>query len=235
MMLLFTGCIEIFENLYLNKDGSGRYEVKVDMSALMSQEFKDMMASFSEEEEEEEKEAVEVDSVIWFKDMAADKIKNLDRPEVFEKASLKIQMSDSKELMIMTTVVEFTKIEDIDYFNKHSASMMEGMGDGGAMGLGNSGMMPQAMELFKLKGRKLTRMDSKPGGGDLVEGEDMEMMSMMLADAVYTTTYHLPGAVKKTSIPGARIDGKKVIVENNLIELINGNSRQDGTIKFKRK
>jgi hypothetical protein len=234
--LTFTGCIEIFENFYLNKDGSGRYEVSMDMSALMSQEFKDMMASFSEEAEEEDKEPVEVDTAINFASIDPDKVRKLSRPEVFENATLHIEMSDSKERMVMTTTVNFKTIEDIDYFNKHSADIMENMGDGGGLGISSGGMLPQATKLFSLKGRKLTRANADPGGGNLMDGGgDMEMVRMMMSDAIYTTTYHLPGQVKKTSIPGARVEGSQVIVENDFLELLEGNVRQDGTIQFKRK
>ncbi|MEL6867274.1 MAG: hypothetical protein AAFP19_22805, partial [Bacteroidota bacterium] len=34
--LVFTGCIDIIEEITMKKDGSGQYQLKIDMSGLMA-------------------------------------------------------------------------------------------------------------------------------------------------------------------------------------------------------
>ena len=48
--LLFTGCIDIVEEVFINKDGSGKYLVTMDMSSLMGPEMKGMMQEMMQQE-----------------------------------------------------------------------------------------------------------------------------------------------------------------------------------------
>ena len=90
----------------------------------------------------------------------------------------------------------------------------------GMMGGGLSGMMPGGA-LFELGKKSLKRLPT-PKPDELMDGEEMDMAKMFLSTAEYKTIYHFPGRVKKTTIPGAQIDGNTVTVVTSLVEVMEG-------------
>jgi hypothetical protein len=61
------------------------------------------------------------------------------------------------------------------------------------------------------------------------------MTRMFMEEAVYKTTYILPGNVKSSSIKNSVISGNTVSVEHRLLGVIDDESIVKGTIKFKKK
>ncbi|MBK7408398.1 MAG: hypothetical protein IPL49_16915 [Saprospirales bacterium] len=230
--LLFTSCFEILEEVYLKKDGSGTYLYTIDMSAIMDESMKELLASATEEGEANSLDGVEIDSVIYFKDANPQEIAELSRPEVFKRGFMKIQMSDEQDKMVMQFGLDFENVEEIDYFLKNLDKVSSDGMQGGEMGKGLL-LTSKAAEMFSLKGKKLSRLSSPSLGNEEVNDEDMGMLSLFMESATFTTIYHLPGNVKKTTIPGAVIDGKTITVESSLLDLMNGESAQSGWIKFK--
>ncbi|MCB9284423.1 MAG: hypothetical protein H6563_10150 [Lewinellaceae bacterium] len=230
--LLFSSCFEILEEIYLQKDGKGTYLYTIDMSALMDESMKELLASAAAEGEANSLEGVEIDSTIYFRDANPDEIAALDRPEIFKRAFMKIQMSDEQDKMVMQFGLDFEDVGEIDYFLQNLDKVSGGDLQGGEMGKGLL-LTSQAAQMFALKGKKLTRL-ATPDLGEDVNNEDMSMLSMFMESATFTTIYHLPGKVKKTSIPGAVIEGKDVRVESSLLDLMNGEEAPKGWIKFGR-
>ena len=233
---LFTGCIDIVEELYLNADGSGTYTITTDMSAFMSQEMKDLMNAGEENGEEqgqEEEPPIEIDSVLMLKDLNPEAFAALERPEVFKTASMHLIMSDSQEKMIITYQLDFENIDDINYFRQHLAAFSEdeemGMASGG-------GMLPSVdANLFGMKGKKtLIRYAAENSGQEELSEEDLSMMEMMFSDGTYKTIYHFPGKVKSTTIPDAKIEGNTLSLEVPVLDVMKGEAKLDGSIKFKR-
>ena len=232
---LFTGCIDIVEELYLNADGSGTYTITTDMSAFMSQEMKDLMDAGEEEgngEEQEEEPPIEIDSVLMLKDMNPDAFAALERPEVFKKASMHLIMSDSKEKMILSYQLDFDNIDDINYFRQN----LSAFSDDGEMGAASGGMLPSVdATLFSMKGKKtLIRHAAENSGQEELSEEDLSMMEMMFSDGTYKTIYHFPGKVKSTTIPDAQIEGNTLTVETPVLDVMKGEAKLDGSVKFKR-
>ena len=233
----FTGCIDVIEQLFMNKDGSGKYVMTMDMSTIMSEEMRGMIEMMMQQEGAADQNPFgegmpeELDSLFYFKDVNPDAVKKLDRPEVFEKAYMHIQMSQSKELFVMELGLDFKDISDIEYFNS-KISEVAGEQMGGAFGPGMFGGGGNS-KMFGLQGKKLTRYPAS-GSGDLpMSEEEKSMMRMMFMDASYRTEYVFPKKVKKTSMVGAEIEGNKLTLERPLIDVIEGKGDMAGWIKFK--
>ncbi len=233
---LFTGCIDIVEELFLNADGSGTYTITTDMSAFMSQDMKDLLSEGEEEgnDREEEEPPIEVDTVIMLKDLNPEAFAALEKPEIFKAASLHLEMSDSQEKMILTYSLPFKHVDDINYF-RENLSQFTDEGDMG-MATGGAGMLPSVTsKLFGMKGKKtLIRYAQSNEEQEALSEEDISMMEMMFADGTYKTVYHFPGKVKKTTIPNAQINGNVLTVEAPLLDVMKGEAKLDGEIKFKR-
>ncbi|MCB0704223.1 MAG: hypothetical protein KDC34_02895 [Saprospiraceae bacterium] len=228
-LFLFTGCIEILEEIYLNKGGSGKYQIMVDMSALMDESVQDMLGEFGGEEGANSLKGIELDSVINFSDSAADQIKALDRPEVFEGSQMRMAVSDSRDEMVITISMNFKDLSDIEYFSSH-LSEIAGEGIDGGM---STGLIPEGTNYLTLKGKKLTRHAAPEGAMGALSEEELSMAQMFFQGATFTSVYHFPGKVKKTTIPGAEIDGNKVTIVSDMLEVMSQEIDLSGDIQFK--
>lgn len=241
LMLTFTGCIDIVEEIFLNKDGSGKYTMRMDMSGMMGMI---KMMSAMEGMEGEEGEASEgdalknlmtkeaSDSTMYLKDVSPEVLKQFaDNPGFAEKVNMRINADPDESVFFIDFNLDFDNMDDIDYFFKNFdtiASMMsDGEGEGGEMDmLGGMGGANNPMagimggdgltRYFDLKKRTLIRRDAAQGETmeemDDMSAEDKQMMDMMFGDAVYKMTYHFPGKVKKMTNNDATLSADKKTV-----------------------
>jgi hypothetical protein len=238
LMFTMTSCIDIIEEMSLNKDGSGKYVVIMDMSSLMADGMKEMLQGMAQEEDGENAFSdmpSELDTIIYFSN-APDSVKaKFAHPEILKKTVLRTEISDSKELMRMTFSIDFDKVKEIDYF---LADLDKMQGDGGSMPNMGSGLFPTGspdQNLFKLAKRKLIRANPPKSDDLAMEDEEMQMLKMFFAEAKYTTIYHLPGKIKKTTIPNAVVEGKKLTLVTPLMDILEGKANMGGDISYKRK
>lgn len=230
--MLLSGCFDIVEEIFLNKDGSGKYHVTMDMSGLFSDP---MMKGMVEEALKQQSGAdanapLEKDSIIYFKNLpeaadlaAADK-------ELLKNLMMRMTMSESKKQMLVRLEYDFKKIEEVQKMN----AVLQKVGADQQLtgGMPGGGLMSGELAAFTWKKGLLKRLPIKmkaPAAAD----ENMEMMKMFLANADYKTIYHLPGNVKKASIPKATVEGSTVTIINDMLEMMDGKAKLDGEIKFK--
>jgi len=239
----FTGCIEVVEELFLNKDGSGRYTVTMDMSALMEgggirsmlKEFGDLGESSDSLEmgDIDLDEPLEMDTVFTFQDAPDSVREKFDDPELLSRMRMLLQVSEAEETMAFTFEFDFNELEEIGDFYDNLSTMQEENAD--MLGQ-QSGMLPMSQKvLFELKGRTLERLPATETTTEMFSDEEKEFAQMMFAGANYTTIYHLPGKVKKATNPNAKVDGKTVTIAVPMLEVIDGKAALEGTIKFKRR
>jgi hypothetical protein len=225
----FTSCLDVVEEIYLNKDGSGKYTVTIDMSGLFADDFMKSMiqSSLAEQEGMNLSDGFpEMDTVIYFKDLPADQ-KGSD-PAFWNKVTSNIVMSDKQGKFITSINLNFDKASDITYLYQNLDRMGEGNAQLGGLA-GEGGVLPSGVVYTLAKnviGRKSAKVEA-------AEGEEMEMMKMFLGSATHRVVYNLPGNAKKVTIPGAVVKGKTVTVEAPLVDVMEGNAKLDGTIKFK--
>lgn len=235
-ILVFTSCLEMVEEVFLNQDGSGKYMITMDMSELFSDP---MMKSLIEEAAKEEAntaadEELEMDSTMYFRDMPQYAELNQEEQALIKDVVINMMASESKEKMIIEMVFPFQHIDDFAKMGEAMSKMTEEGGTGAAGLMNTPGMGSQGAQ-FVLNKRTLSRLPMPDTKELMGQDENMEMMKMFFESATYTTIYHLPGKVKNTDIPNARVEGKTVTIENNLLDLIEGKIKIDGDIKFKKK
>lgn len=133
-MTTFTGCIDIIEEVFFNKDGSGKYTMRMDMSGMMSMvkmmsEMEEMMPEDEEnaEEEEQEEEAdlgammeQGVDSIMYLKDASADVRQQFDdNPGFVDKVNMRMNVDPDENIFQIDFNLDFANMDDIDYFFKN--------------------------------------------------------------------------------------------------------------------
>ena len=238
-LLLFTGCIDIVEELFLNKDGSGKYSIRMDMSALMADGgLKSMMEGMMEGDSVSAKpdQPMEQDTIMYMSD-APDSIRQrFVHPELMDRMNMRIVMSEKQEKMLFSFNFDFNKVSEINDFLEDMDKMQGGNDKMGALS-GGSGLLPSvngAQKIFAHKKCLFNRYPA-PKNDDSVSEEDMAMAKMMFQGATYKTIYHFPGKVKKVSNKNAVIDGKTVTLETSLADIMDKKADLDMEVKFKKR
>jgi len=223
LSISLTGCFDIEERVTLNKNGTGNYAIKMDMSEVggMIQSFMD---SQSEEGEGGQDMFQSMDSS--FQAMAA-KLRSIEGISNVRKAS---------ENYVFEISYDFDNVDRI--YEAQSALSEEGE----AGGLGASS---ERQFLLNAKKRIFSRLDAPIEdvlGDDFSLGEEDDesgaaMAEMMLKDASYRTVYSFPGAIKKYSNQSAKLsaDGKTMTLELSFLDLMKGNANIGNEIQYKKK
>lgn len=235
LSLLLSGCFNIFEDIQVNNDGSGTYSLKMDMSALISDEFMKGMLQQSIAENEATKgmaDNLEMDTTIYMKDLPASAKNKTGNPAFWDRVQIQLKMSEKSSEFFTTIQLKFQSTDDIAFLYAHIDEVMA-EGSGQATGGFNPNEFLPGGAALKFDKKTLTRLAVAPANPSEEADENMEMMKMMLGEASFTTTYHLPGIVYKVTIPEATFDQKKVTVKNSLLEMMEGKGRVEGQIRFK--
>lgn len=237
-LFFLTGCLEVLEDVYLNADGSGKYQITMDMSKLFSDP---MLKSIIDEQAKKEAGAdmdapLEMDSIMYFRDAPEFNQLNAEDQSLIKDVAIKMNASESEEEMIIQMVFPFKTLDDFAKMGKVMEKLDINKEGGGAAGMMGNGMFGTQGAQFALNKRMLSRLPMPDASKLLGQDEDnLAMMKMFFEGASYTTVYHLPGKVKKTNIPNATVDGKMVTVENNFLDILEGKAKIAGDIKFKKK
>lgn len=236
-LLFLTSCFDIIEELELKRNGSGTYTMTTDLSGLMSDGF--MKQALEEAMKSEggdlNMNLMNMDSSFTFASSPeAASLSAADR-KILEKVVVSMKGSEKEEVLKMGITVNFDSFDDMEKISTVMKKVGEkSEGGGPAAGLMGGGQFSDFSDMFSMKKKKLfSRSATKQPLEGLIEDDMKEMMSMMLAGASYTTIYHMPGKVKKSTIPGAEVDGKTVTVEHAMLDVINQKVKIDGDIKFK--
>lgn len=229
--VLTSGCFNVFEELNLNRDGSGTYSMKMDLSSFISDDFmKGMLQeAINQEEAASSLQDLEQDSLILFKNLPADLKDRTGRPEFWENVTMRIKISDKNDEFYTLMTVKFQDVSDIDFFHQHVSSLLASNGAGGML---PTDIVPGGAS-FRFGKNSITRLSAEAVQDEDMEGEEMEMMKMLMGESKYITTYKLPGAVKKTTIPGAKVSGSTVKVEAGLVSVMEGKGNVSGEIRYK--
>lgn len=238
-LLALTGCFDVVEEVFLNRDGSGKYLITMDMSSMLTDPFmKGMMEeALADQNGGNTAEAeMEKDTMFHFRELGDEVELSAREAALIADAKAKMSMSQKEGKMLVTMEFPFKKVEDLTEIMKIAEKiggddeMGDGLMGGGMMG---GSMMPSGAGIFELKRRKLYRLPAPEMEQASEMDEDMEMMKMFLGTATYKTIYHLPGKVRKTDIPNAEIDGNMVIVESSLLDMMDKKVEVNGMIKFR--
>lgn len=244
--VLVISCMDVEENIQINKDNSGVYSYKIDMSKMM-----EIMAQMSSVSDLKEKVAKIMDSTINLKDL----VDTSSTLSAEDKAALRdgvmlIHLNETDNEMVLTLDFPFKDFAQLNYIKKNALASLNKM-KSLDKALGESGMSPKPGAEDNLAGGM--NFNSFPGN-DIInntysfnaqknslsnirilkdESTDqtasdssmmaMQMMSMMMGELNFKTTITLPAAAKKYSGNKATLspDKKTITFSNTLGNLIN--------------
>jgi hypothetical protein len=233
-VICLTGCFDITETFNIKEDGSGVYEMKMDMSRATS-----MLAMMKQGGKENGKAPEKMDSTFYYKDMV-DTVTTLTPEEktAFKNAygtvhideeegemyvNMTFPFKDAKELAIVQKAINKKGnnplMDVVGKAMKSGAGAPEGMDPmaGGAMGGGkadNKTGLPTSDFVYSLAANSFSRkLNAKPPTQTKAKGKDEEMPAQFkeMMKVNYTTIVNLPRPAKKLSGKGTLSDDKKQV------------------------
>lgn len=228
LSLSLSSCFDVFEDICLNPNGSGEYMLTYDLSALIGlmedPSMKEVMQESLPQDGEDPDAWKLMDSTIT---LTAEELAASGNPEFWKNFSVHIKSDASQNLFKMEMKLDFASVKDIEYFYAH-LSDLKSLED---MGSGLTGLLPNGA-LFSAGKGKLTRTDA-PQDKQETNDEDMAMTEMLFGGSKFTTVYHLPGKVSRAKMPNAEVHENTVTVTNSLMDVLKGEAKFAGSIKYK--
>jgi hypothetical protein len=225
-----TSCITIIEEIFLNKDGSGKFLLTLDLSAVMG--MKEMLAGKLSTTNSDSSSFLQekFDSIIYFSDMKDSVRRTLSYPHLVEKGHLQLKGDEEENVMQVTIHFPFANLEEINQFQQD----IHRYGAGGV----NKQMNPDFLgyqTTFSGAKKSIQRQTIFSEAKEMKEEDKLteSMAKMMFATARVKTIYHLPGKIKSTTIPGAIIKGNQCELELPYPDFINRKKSVDGIIVYK--
>lgn len=216
--LVFAGCMETTEELTIAADGSGTYNVGMDMSGLF--DLMEMMQQ-ADTDAAVEKKNDRMDTVIALRDFA-DTASHLtaEQKALFQNAKMKMKMDKAAKEFKMDMNFPFTKIGDIKKLMEYGQStggggVMEnifkgapGAGDVGKEGMPDLGNYYDMTVTANLIERKL----NKEKYAELQNNEQtkgLQQAGDMLETIKFNTVINLPRPAKKVTGAMAKLSADK--------------------------
>ncbi len=222
--LLFAGCFDIKEEIFLEKNGSGKYITTIDMTQLkdMLEMLKTMMPDSIKESTDELKSLNSLDSIqtMW-KDIdgvpGVTDVKREKKGEMIYEISFRF--ADIKALN--TAMTKKNKTDDSVKVSGDFYTFSAGQFVCNDTSFGGVGDMMKGI--------------TGGAGQDDSTAMAMNMMKGFMGDMKYTSIYHLPGKVNSVSNKNAKLseDGKTVTLEINLSETETEQTLKN-TIRYKK-
>jgi hypothetical protein len=224
--LSLTSCIDIIEEIFLEKNGSGKYLITVDMKSMIA--MKDLWlkqsllggkntSNFSEDK---------TDTVIYFNNMADSVRSKFKHPELLERAFVRITMDEDAGAAFASLEFPFKDVEEVN-------TLLQDLGNASSGSVKEFGFFG-FLSSYKVTKRSIERTTLFK---TQVEQPDSLLAfaaaQMFMANARVKTIYHLPGKVKSATIPGAYIRGDECMVEVTYPEFVGRKKSVDGKVVFK--
>ena len=206
--LLFSGCFDIEEEYWFNKDGSGSAEYRVDLSQVMDmmEMMKDMMPDSLNENN--------------------DKFDLKDSTTVMKLRSIpgisNVKNLNDVENNIMSYSFDFANIQALNNSMNHVS---------GDLQMGEETESEETFEWFSWsKGNFSRKEKARPD-----TPEDLEMAKSMLQDGSYAVKYHFEQKVKKSSNNAYEKgeDGKSISLKMSLLEMVTNEKHVATNVKIK--
>jgi len=216
--LAFTGCLQITEELFLEADGSGRYETRIDASRMM--EMMEMVKNFLPDSLRNQPEL----SGAGLNDSLLGNWTGLDKIPGISAIERRRQEGGMQVLSF-----RFRNIQALNHaLNARNAPA-------------SANPIPDSLQIFALQKVRLVWNHPLPDAmGDITgalpadQGLSPDMLRNMAGEMTYTTILHLPGNITDHTNKQARLgaDGRTITMVTDLLDRESLRARHND-IKFK--
>ena len=202
ILLSFSSCGNYVQEMWIEKDGSGRLKIEVDASAML--EMMDMMGEKKESKNTDDPIAkflasseTQFDTLISFYDIAPDSVKQeIENPDLMRKAKMSMQMDKDEGTFIIGVQMDYKNLEEADQIiNEIKKSRRDNsLGDASMIATPISGgnfsdSYELSKGLFIQKSSSMEDSEIMEIGGE--EGKkDLAMVTSMMGQSSIIYIYH---------------------------------------------
>lgn len=217
LLLLTPGCLDLEEELFLNRDGSGTYVNTIDLARLG--EMISMMAPDTIREQIYQHPERFLDSFLHAQGIAA-------ALSSLSSAYTELEGIDQVSISLQNGSIRIRyDFDDIDALNQAlSLTVIPGID------------LPASSFEFQ-KGALIRQTYKRDVQTEDHQQDQIEMSQMMMGDATYRLRYHFPGRIKSRRIKGGFTSegGRTIEYEYTVLDLIQDASILENTLQFRRR
>jgi len=242
--LFLTACLDTEEKIVINKDNSGVYSLKIDMSKLIK-----MMNQAGKNKEGEKKKMEKKDSTIYFKSFVDTSTQlTPEEKDMLRDGSMHVKVNEPTNELNFVISLPFKKIQDLPYLRENYMKAMDKINikdqlDNKEKKEGeenNPEQMPSDLSsntksllpaqnsytFSAAPGKLSNKLTDKKSFEEQVAGDStlqmMKGLTAMMGEMTYKTTIVLPKPVKHYKGDNATIsaDKKTITFKSNLTNLL---------------
>ncbi len=245
LLFCISGCVEINEDIVINKNGSGEWSMKMDMSKLL-----EMMQNYvGKEELEKEMPQKKMDTTILMKSLVDTSTSlSAEKKALLREGKLNMKLNMDDKTFKADMHFPFKNMAQLSQLYSSLGNGSIGTGQllkNMTPGKGDSSVTPQGPDIGQINSLydftckpgfisrtvnqgKFKAMKESPEFAQIKQAGDMGM------DAPYTITIHLPKPAKKVANTFAKLsaDKKTVTIKYNVIEALDHPEKFEYTIEY---
>lgn len=246
LVVCFTGCLDVYENIEVRADGSGQLTMDVDMGQMI-----DMLKTYMSKEDLAKNGMEKMDTTIMMKDIIdSSTTLSAEKKTLLRPASVHIQLDMDAKIFKTHMLFPFKNQDDLQKLyatmsdgSLGNAQLLRGMLPGGQEGGVQQGGPSPDINQFngiydfvskdgmiskKLNADRWKTLQSNPMFGQIKQAGQMGI------EIAYTVTVKVPRPVKKADNPLAKLsdDKKTVTIKYNLIDVFDHPEQFGYTIEY---
>lgn len=239
LLAALTSCT-FTENIYINDNGTGKFSVDIDGSALMEMagdQIGNQMGANAQRD---------IDSTFTFKQLFAEKKDSIAKlsPEVqkeikkLENFVVTTKMSAEKKQFLMTMATDFKNVNELQDILQTASTLQKIDGKSGASPMGSSFGDNNSKLSYTYDGKMFTRKAVIDQQKLAAKAKDSaaDMSKMIFASSSYIVKYHFPKKVKKVSNPNALFsdDRKSITIQYSFTDYMENPDKLNFDVEFEK-
>ncbi|GAA3767205.1 hypothetical protein [Flavobacterium ginsengiterrae] len=241
LIATLTSCT-FTENITINDNGTGKFSVDMDGSALMEMAGDQIGSQMGADAKKE------IDSTFTFKQLFEEKKDSIAKlsPETqkeikkLENFVVHTKMSSEKKEFLMTLATDFKNVNEMQDVLQ-TLSMLQKLEGGAApasplgSGFGNN----NSKLSYSYDGKKFIRkavIDSQKKEENAKDADGVDMSKMMFASSTYIVKYNFPKKIKKVSNPNALFsdDRKSITIQYPFTDYMENPDKLNFDVEFEK-
>lgn len=239
LIATLTSCT-FTENIYINDNGTGKFAVDMDGSALMEMAGDQLAGQMGSDAKKD------IDSTFTFKQLFEEKKDSIAKlsPETqkelkkLENFVVTTKMSSEKKQFLMTMATDFKNVNELQDILQTLSTFQKLEGGANANPLGNGFGDNNSKLSYTYDGKKFTRKAVIDQQKLAAKAKDSapDMSKMMFASSNYIVKYHFPKKIKKVSNPNALFsdDRKSITIQYSFTDYMENPDKLNFDVEFEK-
>jgi hypothetical protein len=239
LLATLTSCT-FTENIYVNDNGSGKFSVNMDGSALMEMAGDQIGSQMGADAKKD------IDSTFTFKQLFEEKKDSIAKlsPETqkelkkLENFVVDTKMSSAKKQFLMTLSTDFKNVNELQDILQTMGTLQKLEGGASANPMGSGFGDNNSKLSYTYDGKKFTRKAVIDEQKRAAKAKDSaaDMSKMIFASSNYILKYHFPKKIKKVSNPNALFsdDRKSITIQYTFTDYMENPDKLNFDVEFEK-